>query len=162
MFSCSCLCDSVCLLFFRFLFACRSSGATSASVYYYYYYYYFFDDYSMYVIKICFVSYFLVSQSYLDAKIKIRRLFLGLNKVLKRKKGTRLGADISLPYCLATGIGNLVLIGVTGAEITRSFVRYDALLMKSFCLLIRLSFAKAFSKMKLLKMTEYKIDLHGT
>ena len=34
--------------------------------------------------------------------------------------------------------------------------------MKSFCLLIRLSFAKAFSKMKLLKMTEYKIDLHGT
>ena len=70
----------------------------------------------MYVIKICFVSYFLVSQSYLDAKIKIRRLFLGLNKVLKRKKGTRLGADISLPYCLATGIGNLVLIGVTGPK----------------------------------------------
>ena len=57
------------LLFSRFLFACRSSGVTSASVYYYYYYYYFFVDYSMYVIKICFVSYFLASQSYLDAKI---------------------------------------------------------------------------------------------
>ena len=70
----------------------------------------------MYVIKICVVSYFLVSQSYLDAKIKIRRLFLGLNKVLKTKKGTRLGADISLTYCLATGIGNLALKAVTGPK----------------------------------------------
>ena len=86
------------------------------SVNYYYYYYYFFVDYSMYVIKICFVSYFLASQSYLDAKIKIRRLFLSLNKVLKRKKGTRLVADISLPYCLATGIGNLALKAFTGPK----------------------------------------------
>ena len=47
------------------------------------------------------------------------------------------------------------------AEIARNFVRYDALLMKSFCLLIRLTFAKAFSKMKQLKMSEYKVDLHS-
>ena len=153
MFSCSCLCDSVCLLFFRFLFACRSSGATSASVYYYYYYYYFFDDYSMYVIKICFVSYFLVSQSYLDAKIKIRRLFLGLNKVLKRKKRYAARGRHFSPLLPGDRNRKFGSNRGDGAEITRSFVRYDALLMKSFCLLIRLSFAKAFSKMKLLKMT---------
>ena len=47
------------------------------------------------------------------------------------------------------------------AQISRNFVRYDALLMKSFCLLIRLTFAKAFSKMKQLKMSEYKVDLHS-
>ena len=47
------------------------------------------------------------------------------------------------------------------AQISRNFVRYDALLMKSFCLLIRLTFAKAFSKMKQLKMTAYKVDLHS-
>ena len=47
------------------------------------------------------------------------------------------------------------------AEITRNFVRYDALLMMSFCLLIRLTFAKAFSKMKQLKMSEYKVDLYS-
>ena len=32
--------------------------------------------------------------------------------------------------------------------------------MKSFCLLIILTFAKAFSKMKQFKITEYKDDLH--
>ena len=47
------------------------------------------------------------------------------------------------------------------AQISRNFVRYDALVMKSFCLLIRLTFPKAFSKMKQLKMTEYKVDLHS-
>ena len=45
------------------------------------------------------------------------------------------------------------------AQISRNFVRYDALLMNSYCFLIRLTFAKAFSKMKQLKMTEYKVDL---
>ena len=47
------------------------------------------------------------------------------------------------------------------AEISRNFVRYDALLVKTFCLLIRLTFAKAFSKMRQLKMSEYKVDLHS-
>ena len=47
------------------------------------------------------------------------------------------------------------------AQISRNFVRYDALLMKSFCLLIRLTFAKVFSKIKQLKMSEYKVDLHS-
>ena len=47
------------------------------------------------------------------------------------------------------------------AEITSNFVRYDALLIKSVCLLIRLTFAKAVSKMKQLKVSEYKVDLHS-
>ena len=49
------------------------------------------------------------------------------------------------------------------AEISRNFVRYDALLVKTFCLLIRLTFAKAFSKMKQLQINEYKVrlDLHS-
>ena len=47
------------------------------------------------------------------------------------------------------------------AQISRNFVRYDALLMKSFCLLIGLTFANAFSKMKQLKMRKYKVDLHS-
>ena len=47
------------------------------------------------------------------------------------------------------------------AQISRNFVRYDALLMKGFCLLIRLTFTKAFSKMKQLKMTAYKVDLRS-
>ena len=71
----------------------------------------------MYVIKIALfrISLFL---RHLDANIKIRNLFLGLNKVFfkkkkKEKKGTRLGADISLPHCLATGIRNLALKVVT-------------------------------------------------
>ena len=76
-------------------------------------------DYSVYVIKIALfrISLFL---SHLDANIKIRNLFLGLNKVFfkkkkkKEKEGTRLGADISLPHCLATGIRNLALKVVTG------------------------------------------------
>ena len=45
-------------------------------------------------------------------------------------------------------------------QISRNFVRYDALVMKSFCLLIRIAFAKASSKLKRLRMTEYKVDLH--
>ena len=47
------------------------------------------------------------------------------------------------------------------AEISRNFVMYDALLKKSFCLLIRLTFAKVFSKMKPLKTSEYKVNLHS-
>ena len=75
--------------------------------------------YSVYVIKIALfrISLFL---SHLDAKIKIRKLFLGLNKVFfkkkKKKKGTQLGADISLPHCLATVIRNLALKVVTGPK----------------------------------------------
>ena len=111
----------------------------------------------MYVIKIALfrISLFL---SHLDANIKIRKLFLGLNKVFfkkkknKEKKGTQLGADISLPHCLATG---------HRAQISRNFVRNDALVMESFCLLIRITFAKASSKMKRLRMTEYKVDLQS-
>ena len=42
----------------------------------------------------------------------------GLNKVFfkKKKKSTRLGADICLPHCLATGNGNLALKAVTGPK----------------------------------------------
>ena len=47
------------------------------------------------------------------------------------------------------------------AQISRHFVRYDALVMKNFSLLIRITFAKASSKMKRLRLTEYKVDLHS-
>ena len=47
------------------------------------------------------------------------------------------------------------------AQISRDFVRYDALVMKNCSLLIRIAFAKASSKMKRLRMTEYKVDLHS-
>ena len=55
--------------------------------------------------------------SHLDAKNKNRKLFLGLNKVFfKRRKGTRPGADTSIPHCLATGIGNLALKAAIGPK----------------------------------------------
>ena len=113
-------------------------------------------DYSVYVIKIALfrISLFL---SHLNAKIKIRKLLLGLNKVFfekkkkkkEKKKGTRLGDDISFPHCLATGIRNSAnqkFGSKSGhrAQISRNFVRYDALVMKRFCLLIRIAFANGF------------------
>ena len=99
----------------------------------------------------------------MDAKIKIRKLFLGLNKVFFKKKKERYATrgrhfSPSLP-----GDSNRKFGSKTGhrAEISKNFGRYHALSMKSFCLLIILTFAKAFSKMKQLKMTEYKVDLHS-
>ena len=101
----------------------------------------------------------LVSQSYLDAKITICKLFLGLNKVFFKKRGTQLGAGISLPHCLATGNGNLAPVAVTGPK-SRGIL-FEALLMKSFCLLRWLTFAKAFIKMKQLKLREYNVGVHS-
>ena len=97
----------------------------------------------------------------MDAKIKIRKLFLGLNKVFPKKKmyaARGLQFSPSLP-----GDRNRKFVSKSGyrAQISRNFVRYDALLMKSFCLLIRLTFAKAFSKVKQLKMSENKFKLHS-
>ena len=117
----------------------------------------------MYVIKIALfrISLFL---SHLDAKIKIPKWFLGLNKVFfkKKKKKKRHAArgrhfSPSLP-----GDRNQKFGSKSGhrAQISRNFVRYDALVIKSFCLLMRIAFAKASSKMKRLRMTEYKVDLH--
>ena len=69
----------------------------------------FYVDYSVYIIEVTSFR-FLVFQLSLDAKIEIRNLLVDLNKGFsknkKRKKYGR-GADISLPHCLATGIGNL-------------------------------------------------------
>ena len=96
----------------------------------------------------------------MDAEIKIRKFFLGLNKVFfQKKKCTKLGVySPSVP-----GDRNRKFVSKSDhrAQISRNFVRYDALLMKSFCLVIRLTFTKAFIKMKQLKMSEYKVDLHS-
>ena len=119
----------------------------------------------MYVIKIALfrISLFL---SHLDANIKIRNLFLGLNKVFfkkKKKRKERYAArgrhfSPSLP-----GDRNQKFSSKSGhrAQFSRHFVRYDALVMKNFSLLIRITFAKASSKMKRLRLTEYKVDLHS-
>ena len=67
----------------------------------------------MHVIKIALFRISLFLSHIWTRRLKFRKLFLGLNRVFlkkKKKKGTRLGADISLPHCLATGIGNLVLV----------------------------------------------------
>ena len=115
----------------------------------------------MYVIKIALfrISLFL---NHLDAKIKIRKLFLGLNKVFFKKK-ERYAARVGHFSPSLPGDRNRKFGSKSGhrAKISRNFVRYDALVMKSFCLLIRITFAKAFSKMKRLRMTEYKVDLHS-
>ena len=92
----------------------------------------------------------------------MRKLFFGLNKVFFQKKKiyAARGLQFSPPV---PGDRNWKFLSKSGhrAQISRNFVRYDALLMKSFCLLIRLTFAKAFSKMKQLKMREYKVDPHS-
>ena len=124
-------------------------------------------DYSVYVIKIALfrISLFL---SHLNAKIKIRKLLLGLNKVFfkkkkKERKKERYAArgrhfSPSLPGNRNQKLANQKFGSKSGhrAQISRNFVRYDALVMKSFCLLIRIAFAKASSKLKRLRMTEYK------
>ena len=121
-------------------------------------------DYSVHLIKIALFRISL-SLSHLDANIKIRNLFLGLNKVFfqKKKRKERYAArgrhfSPSLP-----GDRNQKFGSKSGhrAQISRHFVRYDALVMKNFSLLIRKTFAKASSKMKRLRMTEYKVDLHS-
>ena len=81
------------------------------------------------------------------SKFKIRKLFLGLNKVFFQKKKERYAARSRQFSPSLPGDRNRIFGPKSGhrAQISRNFVRYDALLMKSFCLLIRLTFAKAFS-----------------
>ena len=72
--------------------------------------------YSVYVIKIALfrISLFL---SHLDAKIKIRKLFLGLNKVFFKKKKERYATSgRHFSPSLPGEIGNLALKAVTGPK----------------------------------------------
>ena len=121
-------------------------------------------DYSVYVIKIALFRISLFLSHIWTRRLKSVSCFWVWIKCFskKKKKKERYAArgrhfSPSLP-----GDSNQKFGSKSGhrAQISRNFVRYDALVMKSFCLLIRIAFAKASSKMKRLRMTEYKVDLH--
>ena len=106
--------------------------------------------------------------SHLNANIKICNLFLGMNKVFfkkkKKKRKERYAArgrhfSPSLP-----GDRNQKFSSKSGhrAQISRHFVRYDALVMKNFSFLIRITFGKASSKKASSKMKRLRLNIRLT
>ena len=103
---------------FPFLKSCSYSPFPSCSWLCFYMFFFLYVDYSVYVTEIALFRISLFLSHVWTRRLKSVTCFWVWIKCFskKEKKGKQLGAVISLPRCLATGIGNLTLKAVTGPK----------------------------------------------